>query len=437
MLAGAQHFRRISAWLPLLIGLATLALGAWLVFRPAPRNLLREGDALLAGGHYYGALLLYRAAARDSTSAPELLRVGMVETVRGEDRAAGRSLAQALNGGLSPVEHDLARLYQGQAAAQAGQQQQAIGFWRTIERGRPLYAPQQVLEGEALLRAADYAAAESAYQAALDAGLPQEWRRVALARVAALRASSDREGALAALAAIAAPQGQQPEPLVTPLLPIPAPAPGAIQQALDSPADQRTLLLGQVYLDAGLIELAAAQFSAAGGRVAQAYAAYAQLRAGDRAGGQARLEQLVAEQPEDARARALLALAYLGETDTRRARAQLETIRALAPTSPDTHLAWGQWYAAQSDYVAAAGEYRRALAEAPADQRGAYLLALARFHIDTSLTVCDQGRPAAEDAAIMLDTAPAWNAAAEAGLSCGDALAASAAANRARTLDPT
>lgn len=428
--------RQAVTLLQIMLFLAVLALGAWLVFRATPPDLMREGDALFAQKHYYAALGRYHAAEVAHGGPRELLRVGMVEVVRGEVAQAGKTLALALRDGLPPHERDLARLYQGHAATQAGQLEQAHGFWRTIEADSAFYPYRRVLEGEALLAAANYAAAEKAYRAAINAGLPADWQRTALARIAALRASSDIEGARATLIEIAAVRERAAELFTVPLLPAALPTPEALAQALDAPDDERALRLGQVYLDAELVPLAANQFRAAPGRVAQVYAAYAQLRGGDRAGGQAGLEALVAAAPEDARARALLALAYLDEIDPRRARAQLETVRALAPNAPDTHLAWGQWHAAQSDYVAAADEYRRAVEAAPAEQRGRYLLALARFQLDTTVRLCDDGRAAADDAATLLDSADAWTTAAAARLACGDAEAARAAAERARQLAP-
>ncbi|KPV39921.1 hypothetical protein SE17_44610, partial [Kouleothrix aurantiaca] len=152
---------------------------------------------------------------------------------------------------------------------------------------------------------------------------------------------------------------------------------GQIAAALDAPAAERPQLLGQIYLGARLYALAEAQFAAVDPRgpnalAAAAYAAYTRWSAGDRAEGLRRLESLAASNPAEPRARALLALALLNNRDDEAARRGLAAVRELAPRSPDTHLAWGQWYVAQHDYVAAADAYQQALRDAPAAQRGSY-----------------------------------------------------------------
>jgi tetratricopeptide (TPR) repeat protein len=104
----------------------------------------------------------------------------------------------------------------------------------------------------------------------------------------------------------------------------------------------------------------------------------------------------------------------------------------MAPRAPDTHLAWAQWYAARHDYITAADEYRRAFNDAPPPERGRYALAMAHFHIDTALHVCDIGIVAAEEAARLLPGEPrAWAALAAVRLNCGDPAGARDAAARA------
>jgi Flp pilus assembly protein TadD len=196
-------------------------------------------------------------------------------------------------------------------------------------------------------------------------------------------------------------------------------------------------MLGQLYLSAQLYTLAEAQFTSVSADspsavAAAAYAAYTRWRAGDHAEGLRRLQALVGQHPDEPRARALLALAYLTNRQDDSAKAQLEAIQTLAPRAPDTHLAWGQWYATQHDYLAAADAYRRALSDAAPEQRGSYALALARFYVDTTFQICESGRPAAEQAiAALPDDARAWTSAAAARLACGDASGAQQAAARA------
>ena len=430
------HWPRGGAWvrlIELLGALVILALGARLVYRPDAQATLRHADALFAAERYYQARGLYR----DTAGGPDgrlLLRRGMIAAVRGEGLAAGRNFALALALGVHGDDYDLTRLYQGQVAVQKGQTQEAFGFWRTIALASPLTPYRHVLEAEAQFGSGDYAAAEVSYRAALDAGLARDWRSLAWSRVAALRATSDLDGARAALAQIAADVAAPAPPLVAALLPPAAPDALQLAAAIAAPPDVRAQQLGEIYLAAGWYALAEAQFAAVApngpaGLSAQAYAAYTRLRAGDRAEGLERLEALVNAHPNEARARGLLALAYLNETDPTRAKQQLDIVRTLAPSAPDTHLAWGQWDAVQHDYVGAADEYRRALAAAAPEQRGTYALALARFHLDTTVRVCEDGRGAAESAVQLLpNDGGAWTTLAEARLACGDAVGAHAAA---------
>jgi len=157
--------------------------------------------------------------------------------------------------------------------------------------------------------------------------------------------------------------------------------PSQLTAALLAPAEQRPQLLGQLYLNAQLFGLAEAQFATVApgspsALAAATYAAYTRWIAGDRVEGLQRIQDLVAAHPTDARARALLALAYLSTHDTPGAQAQLEIVRAQAPRVPETHLAWAQWYTAHHDYVAADDEYRRAFNDAAPNERGRYALVL-------------------------------------------------------------
>lgn len=438
--------RAIVALARLALVLTVLWQGARLALRPDPRDALRRADALYVVGRYHDALAIYRAiVAREPQFVQAFVRLGMVTVVRGEYAEADRALAHALELGLTGNDHDLMRLYQGRAAAATGSRDEAAQLWATISERSPLYPLRRTLEAESLLAAGDYAGAEASYRAARQAGLPSRWRAVADLRLAALRASSDPPAALVELAGVEGPRRWLPadiDALTAPLIPTPALDPRALDAALRAAPDQRAQMLGQIYLQAGLYTLAEAQFAAVApdspaALGAAAYAAYTRWRAGDYAGGLQRLESLVAARPDEPRARSLLALAYLTNQNTQAAQSQLEVVRALAPRAPDTHLAWGQWYAVRHDYLAAAEEFQRALDEAPPEQRGLYALALARFHLDISLLVCETGRPAAEEAVLRLPDAPgAWSALASARLICGDAAGARVAAELALRHDP-
>jgi tetratricopeptide (TPR) repeat protein len=438
--------RRIISLVVLALALAVLWQGARLVFRPDPRDDVRRADALFAAGRYTAARDAYTAIVRARPSAATaLLRLGIVHAVRGEHDAAGQALAAAIGAGLSGAELNLARLYQGQLAEAARRHAEAARFWNTIGPRSALLPIRRALEAESLLSAADYAGAEAAYRAAL-VSAPPEWRDLAHARLALLRASSDPAAALGELAQVGTSGRGARSALfdwAAPLLPDTSSEVRQLAAALRAPATQRAQMLGQIYLRGGLYPLAEAQFAAVapgmpGAVGAAAYAAYTRWSAGDHAVGLQRLEELTATYPGDARARALLALAYLSGGDEARARSQLEIARALAPRAPDTHLAWGQWYAVQHDYVAAAEEYARALRDAEPDQRAAYALALPRFHVETSFQVCEAGRPAAEEAARLLpNDAEALVALAATRVSCGDPAGGRDAAASALRASPT
>jgi hypothetical protein len=437
----------LRATATLILALAILWQAARLTFRPDRQDDLRRVDALFVSGRYYDALSLALALThREPRLAAGWARLGLLRAVRDEQSLASQALGYAIGLGLRGHEYDLARLYQGRVATAAGHRDEAAQFWAQVGTDAALYPLRRVLEAESLLAAQDYAGAEATYRAALLPALPPDWRALALARLAGLRASSDPAGALAELAQIGAPEQPASLPpidsLARPLLPAQRPDPDRLAAALRAGPAQRAQMLGQIYLDAGWYALAEAQFAAVapgspGALAATAYASYTSWRSGARAEGQQRLEALVAAYPQEPRARALLALVYLADDDAAGARAQLDMVRAMAPRAPDTHLAWAQWYAARHDYVAAAGEYRRALDQALPEERGRYALALARFHLDTGLRVCELGPPAAEAAARYLpDDTSAWATLAAARFTCGDAAGARTAAERALALAP-
>jgi Flp pilus assembly protein TadD len=438
----------------LALALAVLWQSARLAFRPDPQDDLRRLDGLIVAARYHEAL---RAALVLTRQTPDFAagwaRLGMLRTIRGEQTWASQALGYAVGLGLQGRDLDLTRLYQARVATAAGQRDEAVQFWGLVGVQSPFYRLRRVLEAEGLLAVQDYAGAEAAYRAALlptdarpTAILPPDWRALAQARLAALRASSDPAAALAELAQIGAPALPEQLPardgIVRPLLPNSGPDSQRIAAALRAAPEQRAQLLGQFYLDAGWYALAEVQFGAvapnsSGALAAATYAAYTRWRAGARDEGRRQLEALVAARPDEPRARALLALTYLADQDETAARAQLDAVRAMAPAAPDTHLAWAQWYAARHDYITAADEYRRAFNDATPAERGRYALAMARFHVDTSLYVCDIGIVAAEESARLLPDEPrAWVVLAAARLGCGETVGARDAAERALARAP-
>lgn len=435
----------------LLVALAVLWQGALLVFRPDAHDDLRRADARFAQGRYHDARAAYgrlAPAAHDDLRAEVYARLGMVQAVRGELPAASRSLGYAVGLGLDGSTLDLVRLYQGRVAELAGLPDEAAQFYGLVPERSPLHPLRRALDAERLLRAGQYGPAEASYRAALAPALPPRWRAAVHTRLAALRATADHAAAFGELADAArpAPAAALAPALVAlaePLLPPPSPSPQELEAALRAEPAQRHQLLGQIFLAARLYPLAERQFAsvspaAAGGVAAAAYAAYTRWSAGDRAGGLRALEALVAANPAEPRARALLAMVYLAAHAEDAARAQIDAARALAPSDPGAHLVMAELLAARRDYPAAAQEYASALRLAPPERRGAYALALARFHTTTALSLCEAGRPAAEEAARLLpEDHTAWATLAAAHIACGDPAAAAAAARRAARLSPT
>jgi Flp pilus assembly protein TadD len=438
--------RAVIRVLQLLAALAVLGQGALLVFRPDPLDELRQADGLFARGRYHDARAAYAAIAlREPGDAITHTRLGMVMAVRSELPAASRHLGYAVGLGLDERTLELVRLYQGRIAELAGQPEEATRFWALVPDSSPLGPLRRTLEAEALLRAGSYSTAETGYRAALAPALPGRWRAVVHTRLATLRATADLAAAHAELARAhqpALPASLAPSfaALADPLLPPPSPDPQQLAAALAAMPAERSQLLGQLFLAARLYPLAERQFAVAGTHQtasAAAYAAYTRWSSGDRAGGLRALEALVAEHPDEPRARTLLAVAYLAAHDEAEASAQIAVARALSPHDPDVHLATGELLVLRRDYPAAADEYARALQLAAPEHRGMYALAMARFHAATSLHQCEAGRPAAALAAQLLPTDnAAWSALAAAQLACGEPSAAVAAAREAVRLAP-
>lgn len=423
-----------------------MLLAARLAFQSDPNDALRQADVLFVAGRYYEAFHAYhKLATRAPGLAPARLRLGMALTVRGEASEASREFGWALRLGLNDADLALARLYQGRVAAHLGYADEATRMWAQIPPSSALYGLCLALEAEERLHYDDYAGAEAGYRAAIAAGLPDTWRRVAHTRIAALRAGRDPAGAWQELRlAVAQAQGLRPleQPLTAPLRPLPRPDAAQIAAILASDEAIRPQLLGQVYLDAGWTPLAEEQFALARERgsltqAAEVYRSYAHLLKGDVAVAIARLRDLTLAASDDPRPRTLLALAHLVARDTQAALAELQEARRMAPNDPDVVLALGEWHAAQRDYPAAAAAYDEARRMAPAAMRGTYALAQAQYHVRTSFQICEQGLSAAAEAtARMPGNAQAWMALAQARLACGDAAGSRDAAAQALSLDP-
>ncbi len=443
-----RHRARLIAVLQVLVVLLLLTQAARLVFQRDMRDGLRQADRHFQTGHYYAALRGYTALQSEYDNAELTLRVGMVRTIRGEYALAERALWHALGPDLPDEAYDLALLYLGSVLDRRDNPEHALEIWALLPEDAQFSAYRHLLRAEQALRQSDYAVAEIHYRAARSLALPADWHTFVGYRLALLRAASAPEAVRNELVqqhtAIphTIPETAQTPPFLAPLLPDGDTDTKELLAVLQTDAATRPQLLGQFYLERNLFALAEAQFAqvepdSLNARAAAAYAAYTRWRTGDRASGQARLEKLVAAHPNDSRARTLLALIYIVQEDSVAARDQIDTITALAPADPDTHLAWANWYAAQRDYVQASDEYRRALRQATPEQRGRYALLTAHFHLSTTYKLCSHGLPAAEIATRERpEDADAWTVLAASRYYCGEAPAAVEAARTALRYNP-
>lgn len=424
--------------------LLLLAGAALLILRPDPRNDLRAANEHFVAGRYYDALQAYKQLSLTLPAAQ--MRLGMVRAIRGEGEAAERALRAAMQRGLSSVDYHLVLLYLGQVLADRGRDALARQTWDLIDDCRSpeacaLRGPARVLGGDLALRRGEYDSARASYTDAQSELLPVGWADLVLYRLALLRAEREPDPALESLTAPVAIPTSVDNPLLTPLLPSSTARDTAqLVAVLQAAPDERPQLLGQLYLSLGLYGLAERQFAqidpnGPDAQAAAAYAAYTRYRAGDYAGGLMQLEQLVTRNPDDPRARTLLALAYLATEDSDAAREQIDTVAQLSPVDPNLHLAWASWYTARREYAEASLEYGQALAQAAPAERGSYALLGANFHLTTTFELCESGLPLAELAATTLpDNAGAWSTLAASRYHCAQFPAAVEAARRAEGL---
>jgi Flp pilus assembly protein TadD len=445
--AGRLQWIDRTFWLLLWPGLLLLA-GFWL-FQPDPRDDLRQADRLFAVGRYHAALPLYQQLAAEQDDAGLALRLGILRTLRGEYALAEPALRHAIKLGLPPAKHDLAVIYLGQALFLRDQPLPAARAWNLVRACTTADCaydvPRRVLRAEAALRRGDYAAAESDYRAALNAPYFAEWQALARLRLAILLAARDPAAALATLQRPLPDTAEVPyrlQFLLEPLRPALPANPNQLAAILQTSLPERDQLLGQFYLDLQHYDLAETQFAridpaAPQAIAAAAYAAYADWRAGNARESIARLEELIALHPLERRPRILLALIYVTDRDDAAAHTQLEAVTVLAPGNADVSLGWAGWHVARRDYVAAAAEYQRALAVAPAGRRGDIALMVARFHLDTTYELCSTGLPTARRAVTLRPTDPAALTVLAAGhFHCGEFAAAASTAAAAFALKP-
>jgi tetratricopeptide (TPR) repeat protein len=435
---------RVQQIIPIIL-IAVLSLTASGIMPLSQPIDLVTPDQLLLNGSTHAALTSYRALADIHPTQPNvLLRLGLVYTLRNQPSLAQTALASALGNGSTGSDYDLVRLTQGVLAARhAGYGEPRI-FWQMVADTSALVASRETLNADLFLQQEQYAEAEAAYRTALLANPTPVWASHIHTQLALLRASSDPQTAQAELqAAIATATNTQPAQLADLLLPKANRLAERLSATLVDDSQLRAQLLGQLYLEQGLYGLAESQFIlvAEDGPYALAAAtsrAYGLWLRGDQTGGIAQLRQIVEQHPDQPRARALLALVALSTDDLQSTREQLAIIEKSAPNEAATHLAWGQWYAAQRDYVAAAAAYQRALSRAVVAERETYAVYLARFYLDATFEVCSAGLPAAEAAVSSSSSSVvAYATLAQARLACNDPVGSRNAAERAIEQDPT
>jgi Flp pilus assembly protein TadD len=405
---------------------------------------LREGDRLLLDGHAHAALTTYRhASQRNPDNALVWARLGLLYTLRNEPAMAQTALAQALGAGIAGADYDLVRLTQGVLASRHSGYGDPQAYWQLLTPQTRFASHQAALQADQLLQQARYGEAEALYRQALLANPTPVCARTIHYALALLRASSDPATAKSELALLRALPARSSGDLADLLLHEARADATQLEAVLASDPQLQPQLLGQFYLEQQLYGLAESQFRQVApegplGLAAITFLAYGRWLQGDQAGGIAQLREIVQQYPDQPRARALLALAALGTADLLSAREQLMIIERTAPNEPATHLAWGQWYAAQRDYLAASAAYEQALNRALPEDREIYALYLARFHLDADFEVCGAGLAAAETALnTPAPSSAALAVAAQARLVCGDPEGSRRAATAAIERDPT
>lgn len=415
---------------------------------------LQHADSLFKAGRFYEAMQQYTALAEqpEQTGGHEavvLLRMGMLSTLRGEDTRAEASVRRALQPGLDDESHSLALLYLGVLLRRQGAFAQAAQVWEQAGHATRMEGPQRVLLCEAELARGNDAAAQAACRSAQETSLPEDWLPLLAYRLALFDAPDDTEQAIALLNMVVTGEGLHllltqppapPDPFLSPLLPDIRHEAAQLLAILERAAPERYQLLGQFYLDHHLYASAEKQFvqvppDSEGGVTAAAYAAYTRWRAGDTQAGLNQLTMLVETYPDEPHIRMLLVLAYLSEKNPDAARPHLDVLKERYAQLPEVALSEANWLVVQGNYAEASKAYQRAITLAPEDEQGRYALAAARFHLDTTYALCDQGRAAA-DIALRLDptSADAWSALAAIAYHCHDMEGAVTAAQNALDL---
>lgn len=419
--------RNITRILGCFIVLAILAQALRFTFSSDTQSQLRSFDQLFIQEQYYQALQFVRTSP--TPYEPVIwARKGMLHSLRNEPSLANQSFAVALRSGLSGLEYDLLRLYQGYNSWKRGYQDEARNAWDQIDRRSALTGLRLVLEAEVSLNQQDFVRAERELRQALTYPLPVDWFRFTHQRLALLRASSDL---VSALNELQLSESKPTEPasghyfqLAQALLPHSSLTSTQLRNILEAPAEQRAQLLGQTYLELAWYPLAELQFAAIPESSplwfsAVSYLAYTQWQIGASDESISQLSKLMESYPEDPRPRALLALIQLSASQEDEARIQLNLVRTMAPYEPDTFLAWAQWHSVKREYTQAAQAYENARTRAAPAERLKYSIAQIRFHLNTNTSVCSTALQVAEEAATLeQQNSDVWTLLAQVQLAC-------------------
>jgi len=433
---------RSAAWL---LALLAVALGgAALVPRLVAATPLRIADQLWRDERATEAWALYTDLHEADALPPYAqLRLAGLALERGACGDAELLAVPMLQQPAAADDAALAHLIRAECALKRNAPQRAGAEWNAIAGSPTGFALAQVVQGEHALRSGDLPAATKHLETALRNPLPPPWTAFAHLRLA--QASSDPAAAAHHVAAIPATLPAA-DPATRPLLPLRlhelAAQAASLRAVLAAPAADQDQLRGQVLLDAGLWQLAAAHWD----RLAQhdgddprapAYAAYARYQLGERRNATLALRALGQRFPGDPFIATLRATFVLGTGDANTARIFIERAEAEHGRDPALALVRSDILAAQRRYADALAERRRARDIAPPAQRARYALALAQQHVDLAYNLCDEGIAAAQDATTLApNDAQAWHTLAAAQRHCRRYADALTAAQQGLTLAP-
>lgn len=398
---------------------------------PEPSDYIL-GERALQEGRFYQAEQHFRRALDDpETKARALGRLGLLALLRGNQGEAIWRLQAAIR---ADPNDTAAQAYLGLLYLQRGDETAAMETWEQARaqagaRAQRAAGPTFLvlaLRGEAHYRWGEMAAAAADMAALLEEAPPSAWEQWAHLRLAVLTALDRPDEARDHLwiAQQRLPGGEWPwTPAPELIYQLPAGERRRRARELDrllaSLGDlsrgERALAIGQLLLaqdDAsGAVHLleAAALLRPQDTRL-RAYLGYARVLLGQGSAGLRLLHSALVWAPHDPLNHHLLARAYLEQGRTGAARNELEQALGLSPDDPVILLDLAQVEQQAGDYAQAAHWFSQTLIEATGvEETCLYALIRARFYLESSWSLCEQG-PAAARTAVRLnpDVAEAW-----------------------------